>query len=591
MSSPMKMTSGSRNREHGIALMFSLIALLLLTAITTSLIMLSDTESTVNANYRSEEVAFFAAKSGVYEALDRMQQSNANSIAAQLPTTTGTVLYLINQGGLSASPTPWIVSTTSSPNPYMDDELCHQGLVISGWSNSTPAAPDVPCTSSTSLPSGSAWYTSTNSIFPWSGGKAALPYEWVRINWKVNNSEGYISGTGSSAAPATYSVNSTLPGSATTPACWNGASEILLSTPAGVTPAYTNCEDYQTCGIASPSVPTPVYLITALSVTSNGSRQMVQAEAALNPLTVTVPPTCGITDAFGFFAYGEGFSCSNPALIIGGNASVDGYNSANGPYSASNKQASLGNVGTNQGAIEQGTSTKVGGNVYVPIDASGSPPVVGPGVCPDDFSISGNPTWGGLKTITTPLPKPTINTPPDSSVADVTSGPIVPGTYRNLSVGSHGAVTLNAPGTYVFDCITLGSFGTVTTSPASKAVTIYLTGTGCATTPFTMNSHSELINTSGISANLQINYAGTGAITLEGGPSECAIINAPNAPVTLHGGSDFFGTIMANSIVDSGGVNLHFDVADNVIGGAPAATAAATATGSYKTLAFRSVPY
>src|SRR5216683_6972307 len=115
MTSPMKMTSDSRNREHGIALLFSLIALLLLTAITTSLIMLSDTESTVNANYRSEEVAFFAAKAGVYEAFDRMQHSNANSIECNLPNglpgaaqtlpwsfcpqvAPAGVLYLVNSG-------------------------------------------------------------------------------------------------------------------------------------------------------------------------------------------------------------------------------------------------------------------------------------------------------------------------------------------------------------------------------------------------------------------------------------------------------------------------------------------------------------
>jgi len=78
---------------------------------------------------------------------------------------------------------------------------------------------------------------------------------------------------------------------------------------------------------------------------------------------------------------------------------------------------------------------------------------------------------------------------------------------------------------------------------------------------------------------------------MTGGPNTCAILNAPNAAVSLHGGADFFGTIMANSIDDSGGVSLHFDAADTTISGAAASTATANATGSYNILSFHSLPY
>jgi hypothetical protein len=578
MRNPSKLTNQAKYGERGVALLYCLFALLILTAVTTSLILLSGTETSVNANYRTEETAFFAAKSGIYEALDRMQQSNASSIAANVPTATpsatGGVLYIINAGS-SLTVKPW-----DTTNAYYDDELCHEGYTIAGMSS---APPDVPCTT---LPTGTSWYTTVNSNYPWSGTSAAIPYEWVRINWKANSSQNYLSG-GTTPTTSTYSVNST--GSSTTPACWNGASEILLSTPTGVSPAYTSCEQYQTCAAASPSLSTPVLLLTALAVTPNGSRQMVQAEAALNPPSITVP-ACGTSDAYGFFAYGQGFSCSSPSFTIAGNASVDGYNSALGPYSASNHQASLGDIGTNQGLVAQGTSTSVGGTIYVPVDTSGSPPVVGPGSCPDDFSVSGNPHYGGLAQSTV-MAKPTISVPADASSTDESSGTITPGTYRNISLGAHGSLTLTAPGTYTVDCISLGSFGTLTTSPSTKTVTINVTGTGCTSTPLTMNSHSTFVNTSGISQNLQINYAGTGTLTFEGGPNMCAVINAPNAAVVLHGGADYYGTIMANSIDDSGGTNLHFDAADTTLSGAAASTATATATGSYNTLAFHSMSY
>jgi Tfp pilus assembly protein PilX len=610
MTSHTKMTSGSKNNQHGVALLFCLVALLILTAVTTSMIMLSQTETAVNANYRSEEVAFFAAKAGVYEALDRMQQSNATSIACNLPTglpgatqsiapgcttTPKGVLYLVNSGS-SLTVQPW-----TSTNTYLDTELCHEGFTISGMS-SVPA--DVPCST---VPTGSTWYASVNSNYPWSGTAAALPYEWVRINWKQNSSATYISGTGTSAANASYSVNSGL--TSTTPVCWNGGSEVLLSTPTGVTPSYNSCEQYQTCAPTGPVITTPVYLITALSRTSNGSRQMVQAEAALNPPTVTVP-TCGTSDAYGFFAYGG--SCSSPGFKIAGNASVDGFNSANGPYNpVTNASAALGEVGTNGGLVEQGTSTHIG-TVNVPnITASaGPPPVYGPGPCPDDFSISGGATYTSLKQSVV-IAKPTVNIPANTSTTDKSAGHatntvMVPGNYRNVTASAGGTITLTAPGVYNIQCLTVGSANSnITIVPPTKAVTINISGnSGCATNPVSFGSNSLINNcnvgsgvgctvpvTPGIASNLQINYNGTGTLDIIGGPGSYAVINAPNAPVVLHGGANYYGTIMANTIDDSGGVNLHFDTADTTINGNSATTATANAGGSYNTLSFRSVPY
>ena len=194
MTSQIKMIDQSRNKESGIALLFCLVGLLILTAITASLILMSGTETSVNANYRSEETAFFAAKAGIYEALDRMQQSNANSIATSLPTAipsaTGGVLYLINAGS-SLTVQPW-----TTTNTYVDSELCHEGFTISGM---TTMPADVKCTT---VPTGSTWYTSVNSNYPWSGTSAAMPYEWVRINWKQNSSETYVNFTGARRQPA-----------------------------------------------------------------------------------------------------------------------------------------------------------------------------------------------------------------------------------------------------------------------------------------------------------------------------------------------------------------------------------------------------
>ena len=583
MTSQSNMKIQPKNGEHGVALIFCLFALLILTAITASLIMLSGTETAVNYNYRTEEISFFAAKAGIYEAQDRMQQSNTNSIAAlistSVPSATGGVLYIINAGS-SLTVRPW-----DSANMYFDDEFCHEGYTIAGMSSATPG---IPCTT---VPTGNSWYTTVNSNYPWSGTSAAMPYEWVRINWKVNSSQSYLSG-GTPPTISTYSVNPSKP--ASTSVCWNGGSEVLLSTPTGVTPAYTRCEQYQTCGATQPTISTPVLLITALAITSNGSRQMVQTEAALNPPTVAISP-CGISDPYGFFAYGSAcVSGVGSPFDLGGNATVDGYTTAGGGTYASTHSTSLGSLGSNGSVYVHGTSN-VGGKVYVqnPGPASASPAYTGS--CPTyDFSVSGSPVYGTVTTSTAITP-PTVSIPVNSSTTDETiktNTTLPPGFYRNITVQAGATLTLTAPGTYNFDCLTALSAGTnITISPAGKAITMNISGTGCSSNPISFAANSFINNSSGIASNFQINYPGTGTITLTGGASTCAVVNAPNAAVKLNGGSDFYGTIRAYTNTDSGGVNLHFDHADTPISGAAASTATATATGSYNKLSFHSLSY
>ena len=105
--------------------------------------------------------------------------------------------------------------------------------------NGVPS-PDVPCTDA---PAGTTWYSTVNSNYPWSNTTAAMPYEWVRINWKQNSTQSYMSG-GSSATTSNYYVNGSSPSTtSSSPVCFNGGSEVLLNTG-----PLTNCEQYQSCG-------------------------------------------------------------------------------------------------------------------------------------------------------------------------------------------------------------------------------------------------------------------------------------------------------------------------------------------------------
>ena len=74
------MKNTKQNSERGIALFFSIFALLLLMAIAGALTFVATLETSVNSNYRQEQVAYFAAKAGIEEARARMMPSDPNTI-------------------------------------------------------------------------------------------------------------------------------------------------------------------------------------------------------------------------------------------------------------------------------------------------------------------------------------------------------------------------------------------------------------------------------------------------------------------------------------------------------------------------------
>src|SRR6185437_16712646 len=134
------MKNVARNKESGVALFFSIFALLLLTAIGAALIFMASTETSVNSNYRQEQVAYFAAKAGIEEARARMMASDPNTMyvapgnasfplfdssritQANPPSTANHMIYYVVNPGSGSAVQPW-----SSRNPYADDELCHDG--------------------------------------------------------------------------------------------------------------------------------------------------------------------------------------------------------------------------------------------------------------------------------------------------------------------------------------------------------------------------------------------------------------------------------------------------------------------------------
>jgi len=158
----------------------SILALLLLTAVAAGMIYLSSTETSISSNFKAEETAYFAARAGVEEVRDRMLPTTVYAAPYSIATQVATLaLPPGNPAALYVMPsnvTMTDVTNTTSPNPYFDNELCHD-LTIGSMTQrhfSERSLHD--------FAQRKQLYPSTQ---PASAAPVALDYKWVRVTLKA----------------------------------------------------------------------------------------------------------------------------------------------------------------------------------------------------------------------------------------------------------------------------------------------------------------------------------------------------------------------------------------------------------------------
>ncbi len=512
----------------------ALLALMLLSAIAIGMMFVSSTETTISSNFRSEETAYFSARAGVEEVRDRMLPSPPSpsgnfSINSYLPAYmpgagNPWAVYVLNGKNLSgANMSMTDVTTLSSANPLADDQLCHD---FYGYGGMTWAAANIRCSGVSGLPSGSAWYGNTfvQALQP-VGNSNPVDYKWIRITLKANNT---YAGNGSN----NLYTDPSQPG--TNQVCWsgsgNGAHQVVV-------PSGTSCASVNA---------TPVYLVTALALTPSGARRIVQQEVAQTFIPFNLPA--------GLFAVGNG--CG--ALDIEGGSQTGSFNSStegiptNPP---SNRVNSGGNVGANGNIFLSGSSTDVYGTL-----STGMSPTVG-ACTPNGVTVSGNPGYGTVSSTppyNPPVP-PMPNPLPPQTRQSFAGGNLPAGMYGNVVI--QGLVTLpggtdiNHPAVYTMNSLTINGGGTLL---INGPVVINLAGVN-QTTVVNMTGGS-FQNTTYVPGNFVINYGGTNNMTLSGGAAAYGSVLAPEANITLIGGSNFYGQAIGKTIVDRGGTNFWWDV-------------------------------
>ena len=256
----MRIRDKHRN-QRGIALLAALLALLLISAVGFGIMYMSNTETTVNANYKDTQIAFFSVRAGLEEMRDRMRRNSVSPVTlpVAMPPAANSILYITNPAGAGD-----VVDPATFGNAYFDDELCHE--------NFTPgmlAIPySTPCTAAGAPPAGSFNYVA--SFSPFTNTASALKYKWARLSLKQNGTVGTV---------ASQWVDSTQP--ASSPVCWdamNGREVAVTSL------GYATCAAAATAGLNVE----PTYLVTALAITPQGSRRVAQYEVA--GLDISPPP-------------------------------------------------------------------------------------------------------------------------------------------------------------------------------------------------------------------------------------------------------------------------------------------------------------
>lgn len=253
------------------------------------------------------------------------------------------------------------------------------------------------------------------------------------------------------------------------------------------------------------------------------------------------------------------------SMLVGGNPSIASSNGnvgTNGNLGVSNNATINGTLSTPRvgvgncssgnvtGATASNGATVTGGVVQLPQAITfASPAAPTPTPPTTAFNIDSTTTCAAF--VATVLPPATCTGAPGNLTITPNGATI---TWGNVTVQNGTSLTL-AGGTYNVNSITMQN--NTTLAVGTGQVQLNVAGQG-QTTPLVFTNNS-LSNPSYDPARFQIQYGGTGTISLDNNTTMSAMIYAPNAALSLLNNGDFYGSILANTVSVTNNAHLHYD--------------------------------
>jgi len=276
-----------------------------------------------------------------------------------------------------------------------------------------------------------------------------------------------------------------------------------------------------------------------------------------------------ISPAFSYAAFADGAGCGQ--LSFTGNGTTNGYDSGALPVVAGLVQAPTagsllgygGNVGTNGNETDSGSNPQINGTL--------STPNAGFGVCSagNMTALSGsslNQVTGGLIQLPQAVTFPTPTIPPPGATNVSSTQTLAPGSYGDISLSGSTILSLT-PGVYNINSLSMSGNGQLVVAPYPPGtpnagqygpIVINVTGNGNAT-PIIIAGNG-ISNPTYDPSMLQFVYGGNGTIQISGNGASAAVVYAPNAIADFKGNGTFYGSVIANQLLDVGNGAIYYDM-------------------------------
>lgn len=543
-----KIKPAGDGREQGIALILVLLAMLVLSVLAAAIVFTARAETFASYNYKLDTQADYLAKAGIQRAINWFRSTHYRAITMSEANT----YYLV-----TASGSPFNLFT-SNASPV----ICKSGCP----SNNNPV-----------------------NLTGFGGGSSNFP--------NINNSEGTPRMVAAAFASDLNSpANTRVTADANNSGYFN-VNAVLLN--------------YETVNVGYQPplavMPVETWLITSKATWTGGSGSTTRVAAAeeqaiVQPIYV---PTWG-NALYGFCSVtmqGSAGTCTDAF-----NSSLGGYGGGNPSVAsgqcdsttASNVIAAGASVGAN-GGVTLGSNVTVSGDVIIGTGSSSGCGAVG--YSGSVSSVLGQVINGPHKD---PPPVPTFRTGFPGAAPSYSLGKgdvqVVPvgATWSNSPFPQTTGVTpatsspcmdatCNGTAAHPYEISSISMSG----GGGSNGPVLELVGGSSALNPVyynidSLSQNQGQINVSGyVMINIKsafsiaglgisngvassippacvvINYAGTNGVSINGNGAISALLNAPNATVSLGGGGSggyFIGAIQANNVSVQGGYPVHYDV-------------------------------
>ena len=540
---------GQKGRERGIALILVLLAMLVLSVLAAAIVFTARSETFASYNYKLDTQADYLAKAGIQRAINWFRSSHYRAVSESEANTYYTVTSTGSPFNLFTSNASPVICKSGCPSANSPVQLI-------GFGSGSTNYPSINNTEATPSTVAAAFASDLND-----------PAN-TRVTADANNS-GFFNVNAVLLNYQTVNVGYAPPYTLTPVETWLITSKATWTGNSGSGTALATAEEE--------AIVQPIYLPT-------------WANALYGFCSVTMQGSSGTcTDAFNssLGAYGSG----NPS-VASGQCDSTSVNNVIGAGAA---------VGAN-GGVTLGSNVTVAGNVV--IGASPSAGCAASGYSGSTSSVLGQVINGPHKD---PPPAPTFRS---GFPTGAPSYSLSPGSVQVLPVGATWSnspfpqttgvtpstsspcmdTTCNGSAAHPYEISSISMTGG---GGGGNAPVLELVGGSNPLNPvyYDIDSLSEnqgVINvsgyvvlniksslsiaglgiTNGVSSNIPpeavtINYAGANSVSISGNGAVSAVLDAPNATVSLGGGGSggyFIGAVQANNVSVQGGYPVHYDV-------------------------------